>query len=134
MKKKTFFLSNLVVVALFIAAMSFTSCEKEDVDYDSMNIPSYVVRAGDAKYVDSHTCPWCENVVSENEVHIHYYGPNTHDEATLWCSDPHCPFNPTNPRNTDPTRPKNHRHVFYVTDLAFGGQYHYGGQVGHIDF
>ena len=133
MKKKAFFLSSLVAVALFVGAMSFTSCDKEDVDYDSMNTPTYVVYPDDPKY-DSHTCPWCEHVVTTTEgIHAHYYGPAATAEA-LWCSDPHCPFHPDNPRNDRPTVPRNHRHVFYVSDLAFGGQYHYGGQVGHIGF
>ena len=43
MKKRTFFLSSLVAVAFFVAAISFVSCNKEDVDYDSVNEPTFVV-------------------------------------------------------------------------------------------
>ena len=129
MKKKAFFLSSLVAVALFVGAMSFTSCDKEDVDYDNMNTPTYVVYPDDPKEYDSHTCPWCETIVTAADgMHVHYYGPAATAEA-LWCSDPHCPFH-----SSHQSVPKNHRHVFFVADLAFGGQYHYGGQVGHIGF
>ena len=142
MKKKTFFLSSLVAVALFVAAMSFTSCTKEDVDYDSMNTPTYVVTPADLGMktgsYDSYTCPWCGQVItpdaSGNAIHIHYYGPSSPASEGLWCDDVHCRFHPSNPLNTRPTVPLNHRHVFYISPLAFGGQYHYGGQIGHIGF
>ena len=142
MKKKTFFLSSLVAVTLFVAAMSFTSCNKEDVDYDSMNMPSHVVTPESLGMktgsYDSYTCPWCNTIItpdaSGNAIHVHVYGPATHDPATLWCEDEHCRFHPSNPRNDRPTVPRNHRHVFYISPLAWGGQYHYGGQIGHIGF
>ena len=63
MKKKTFFLSSLVAVAFFVAAIRFVSCNKEDVDYDSINEPTYVVTP-DMGDIDSpkdvtFDCPWC---------------------------------------------------------------------------
>ena len=136
MKKKTFFLSSLVTVALFVAAMSFASCNKEDVDYDTMD-SDYVVNYTTKSGTDSHKCAWCDHIVAIGEVHYHVYGPAAAAAGTgsLWCDDQWCPHSPNYYIVAErPTVPRNHRHVYHVDNLSFGGGYHYGGEEGHLSF
>ena len=138
MKKKTFFLSSLVAVAFFVAAVSFVSCNKEDVDYDSVNEPTYVVTP-DMDDIDSpkdvtFNCPWCGTPISTHGVCIHHYGPKPISEA-LYCTDPTCPLCPLNP-NPDPRfdgRPIQHRHVFDVCSFGHATHFHLGGSTGDYD-
>ncbi|MBO4600258.1 MAG: hypothetical protein J5641_05920 [Bacteroidales bacterium] len=123
MKKKTFFLSSLVAVAFFVAALTFVSCNKEDVDYDSMNVPTYVVTPDSPKSGESYNCPWCGNPVGPHEACIHHYGPKPISEA-LYCSDPSCPLYGTGDQ---------HRHVFDVCSFGHATHYHLGGSTGEYD-
>lgn len=138
MKKKTFFLSSLVAVALFVAALSFTSCNKEDVDYDSVNESTYVVTPDSPKSNESYPCPWCNTMIAPHGVCVHHYGLKPISEA-VYCSDPNCPLcplnltstNPQNPRFTN--RPVQHRHVFDVCSFGHATHYHLGGSTGAYD-
>ena len=115
MKKKTFFLSSLVAVALFIGAITLTSCNKEDVDYDSLN-SDYVVNVYATKDAyHSHNCTWCDTPIPVGGHCIHYYPQG------VCCGDEDCPHYTTMVK---------HRHIFSVFELGFSGYYHEGGAVG----
>ena len=137
MKKRTFFLSSLVAVAFFVAAISFVSCNKEDVDYDSVNEPTYVVTP-DMDGIDdtkdlTFNCPWCGTTVGNHGVCIHHYGPGCVEGD--YCTDPECPLCPFNP-DPDPRwdgRPIKHRHVFDVCSFGNARHYHLGGSTGDYD-
>ena len=126
MKKKTFFLSSLVAVALFVGALSFSSCNKEDVDYDSVNTPAYVVTPDNPKSGESYNCPWCGATIAPGESCKHYYGmfqlAAGHPDS-VYCNDPTCPcYDATHANN-----PIKHFHIFDVCDWGHASHFHVGG-------
>ncbi len=157
MKKKTFFLSSLVAVALFVAAISFVSCNKDDVDYDSMNTPTYVVTPDSPKSNESYHCPWCNRLCGPHETYTmceHHYGAYQNSNRgwggiahpdSVYCKDPDCPLyiastDPTSPSYNpahdpcnsayDPTvapLPIKHFHVFDVCSWGHAEHFHVGG-------
>lgn len=139
MKKKTFFLSSLVAVGLFVAALSFSSCNKEDVDYNSVTEPAFVLSYDDADAPkdNQYPCPWCGTLIHAGESCIHTYGLNGADG--IYCTDVHCPYCPDNHTNPAPNnpqftnRPVSHRHIFDLCDFGFAGHWHEGGSTGDYD-
>lgn len=118
MKKKTFFLSDFVAMALFVVATSLVSCNKEDVDYDSVSQPNtYVVYPDNPKAGESYNCPWCGESKIPGQVCLHQYGPGKQSEG-LNCSDPTCPHYGIVIR---------HFHVFDVCEWGHAEHYHVGG-------
>ena len=148
MKKKTFFLSSLVAVAFFVAAISFVSCNKEDVDYNSVNVPTYVVTPDNPKSGESYACPWCGTIIAPDHFCIHHYGyfqAQAGHLDSVYCTDPTCPcYEPTTDPNNpayipshDPQNPAynyaeaplviKHFHVFDVCDWGHASHFHVGG-------
>ena len=135
MKKNAFFLSSLVAVAIFVAAISFVSCNKEDVDYDSINEPTHVVTPNmddiDSPKDVTFNCPWCGTPVSTDGVCIHHYVYKPISEA-LWCEDPTCPYYLPS-ANRPGANPIQHRHVFDVCTFGHASHFHMGGSTGEYD-
>lgn len=125
MKKMRFF--AFVAVALF--AMSFASCNKEDVTLSNLNGEDAYVVTPDRNTTavnESYECPWCHQMIAPGEVCIHHYNVRpTHMHANtaheFWtadpCNDPNCPKYGT----TD-----EHYHVFDVCSWGMAIHWHQG--------